>query len=350
MEPFPCKMAHLETAPGHLENSPGLLEKAPAWLEKAPARLEKAPAWLEKAPEQETHTVLRWDFSMAQDGMSRREQDLADLAAKWKPMLGNADARPCERDVGGARSKALAIHFTFSILEGGEKMSIYDAIRRIENEVNEACVRAGRGTDEVRLMAVSKFHPRAAVDEALSAGVRLFGESRVKEALEKFDGRAAADGAELHLIGTLQRNKAKVAARLFDCIESLDRDELIDELGGLCAERTRPLPVLLELNSGEDAKSGYRGLDSLLRAAERVLTHKGLELSGLMTLAPFSDDAGLVRPAFRNVANAKKAIEERFGECRLSMLSMGMTNDFKIAIEEGSTLVRIGTAIFGERK
>ncbi|MDR3302470.1 MAG: YggS family pyridoxal phosphate-dependent enzyme [Spirochaetaceae bacterium] len=229
--------------------------------------------------------------------------------------------------------------------------SIADNITRIEDELREACVRAGRDRAELRLMAVSKFHPRAAVDEALRAGLRLFGESRVQEALEKFEAyrTASPEGTELHFIGSLQRNKVKIAAHFFDCIESIDRDALIDELGAFCAEREKPLRVLLELNSGEDSKSGYRGIDALLRAAEKIMAHKGLLLAGLMTMAPFSDDENLIRPAFRNVVNAQRAIEDRFSPSRLSILSMGMSNDFKIAIEEGSTLVRIGTALFGER-
>ncbi|MDR2864668.1 MAG: YggS family pyridoxal phosphate-dependent enzyme [Spirochaetaceae bacterium] len=229
-------------------------------------------------------------------------------------------------------------------------MSILDNIKRIEDEINDVSVRIGRDRKEIELMAVSKFHPRSAVETARKAGLRLFGESRVKEALLKFeDYKTAMPDTELHFIGGLQRNKAKAAVVFFDCIESVDRDELIEELGALSAGRENPLPLLLELNSGEDSKSGYRELSSLLAACEKVLERKGLLLAGLMTLAPLSDDEKKVRAAFRALASAQKTLKAHFPECPLSILSMGMSGDFKIAIEEGSTLIRIGTAIFGER-
>jgi pyridoxal phosphate enzyme (YggS family) len=207
-------------------------------------------------------------------------------------------------------------------------------------------------------MGVSKFHEREKVEEALKAGLTLFGESRVQEGVQKFEALKSSAGhagspseplLELHLIGILQRNKAKIAAGFFDCIESLDRDELITSLGGLCGERKKPLDVLLEFHTGEESKSGYADIDGLYQAAELVLSYPGLRLCGLMTMAPFTNDERAIRKSFRTLVSARDSLAVRFPEAELSCLSMGMSNDFEIAIEEGSTLVRVGTMIFGDR-
>jgi pyridoxal phosphate enzyme (YggS family) len=187
------------------------------------------------------------------------------------------------------------------------------------------------------------------VEEAYGAGQRLFGENRVQEASSKFAGlKKTHPDIQVHLIGGLQRNKAKSAFSLFDCIQSVDRDALIDELGKLagaeCAKRT----ILLEMHTAEASKSGFPDADALCRAAEKALAYPGLALSGLMTMAPFTNDEKAIRGAFRAVVSARNMLEARFPG-HWHCLSMGMSNDFEIAIEEGATLVRIGTAIFGER-
>lgn len=228
-------------------------------------------------------------------------------------------------------------------------MSVADNVRRVLDGIGEACLRAGRDAGDVRLMAVSKFHPAELAEEAVKAGLTLFGENRVQEAAAKFTAgfRQRHPQAELHLIGRLQRNKAKAAAALFDCVQSIDRDEIIDALGAF-ARDGRPLPVLLELNAGEASKAGYADADALSRAAERALG-AGLLPQGLMTMAPFTDDEAAVRAAFRKLYQAAGTLRRRFGGVRWDCLSMGMSGDYGIAIEEGSTLVRIGTAIFGGR-
>jgi pyridoxal phosphate enzyme (YggS family) len=199
-------------------------------------------------------------------------------------------------------------------------------------------------------MGVSKFHTRQRIEEARNAGLTLFGESRVQEAASKFDGfRTDFPGTELHLIGSLQRNKARAAASLFDCIESVDRDDLILSLGKLSAGGSRPLTVFFELNSGEASKSGYPDEDSLVRAAETALAYPSLRIGGLMIMAPYTDDTALIRRAFRSLVKARDRLKAEFPEADWSCLSMGMSSDYEIAVEEGSTLVRIGTAIFGER-
>jgi pyridoxal phosphate enzyme (YggS family) len=199
-------------------------------------------------------------------------------------------------------------------------------------------------------MGVSKFHDRSSVEEAWSAGLRLFGENRVQEAAEKFTGFVPShSGAELHLTGSLQRNKAKAASSLFDCVQSVDRDSLIRELAKHCAGRPEPLGILLELHTGEESKSGFPDEDSLYRAAEILASSPGLLPMGLMTMAPFTGEQEEIRASFRALAKAGEGMKERFPQWDWSCLSMGMSGDFEIAIEEGSTLLRIGTLIFGER-
>jgi pyridoxal phosphate enzyme (YggS family) len=234
-------------------------------------------------------------------------------------------------------------------------MSIAGNIAGIEERIQRACAASGRKRDEITLMGVSKFHPREQVEEAWESGIRCFGESRVQEAAEKFAGfRESRGGAELHLIGTLQRNKAKAAAELFDFVQSVDREALVLELEKRAAGRGRSLPVLFELHTGEESKSGFPGLDELFRAAELVLACPALRIRGLMTMAPNAAGEGPVRSAFRRLVQARQELEWRFpppsgGDWNWSCLSMGMSGDFEIAVEEGSTLLRIGSAIFGER-
>jgi pyridoxal phosphate enzyme (YggS family) len=225
-------------------------------------------------------------------------------------------------------------------------------ILRIRERMLAACVRAGRDISEIELMAVSKLQPLAAVQEAHKQGIRLFGESRVQEGIEKlapFKELHNKKSAEIHLIGNLQRNKAKKAADFFDCIQSVDRISLVEELGRLTSGG-QPLALLFEYHTGEESKSGFPDLDSLFKAAEKALTFPGLNPAGLMTMAPFTADEKAIRVSFRLCYNAREELKKRFPERGWPCLSMGMSGDFEIAIEEGSTLIRIGTAIFGESR
>jgi pyridoxal phosphate enzyme (YggS family) len=229
-------------------------------------------------------------------------------------------------------------------------------LRAVEEKIETACRRSGRKRDEVKLMAVTKFRPPDAVEAVCKAGIKLLGENRVQEAIGKHLNPLKRQGIELHLIGSLQRNKAARAAAFFDCIQSVDRDSLVEELGSLTAQRKDSLisrlKVMLEYHTGEESKSGFRDLESLLKAAERIHFFPGLFPLGLMTMAPFTSDEAAIRQSFRKLAAARGEIQKRFGSKNgvWSCLSMGMTNDFEIAIEEGSNLVRIGTAIFGETR
>ena len=234
--------------------------------------------------------------------------------------------------------------------------NLADRISSLWEKINAACLRSGRNQNDVQLMAVSKFQSLSLVEEAWKGGIRLFGESRVQEGIMKFAKfREQYAGSKIHFVGSLQRNKAKKAAEFFDCIQSVDREPLIDELGALTLGREQPLMILLEYHTGEAGKAGFPDLDSLYRAAEKVLSFPVLVPMGLMTIAPFSTDEKAVRTAFRSCRMAAEELRKRFpGETlplgkAWSCISMGMSGDFEIAIEEGSTLVRIGTTIFGER-
>jgi len=228
-------------------------------------------------------------------------------------------------------------------------MSIAQNIAGIEERIQRACDAAGRKRDEISLMAVSKFVPLDLIEEAFGAGIRLFGESRVKEAADKLETfREEHSQARLHMIGTLQRNKAKQAALFFDCVQSVDRLELVTELAKHAPAREKPLEVFLELHTGEMSKSGFADLDGLYKAAELVCGCSCLKAAGLMTMAPFTEDANLIRASFRALVRAREELGKRFPKENWACLSMGMSNDFEIAVEEGSNLLRIGSAIFKE--
>ena len=234
-------------------------------------------------------------------------------------------------------------------------MFIAENIAKLEEQIQKACGSAGRKRDEVTLMGVTKFVSVNRIEEAFSAGIRYFGESRVKEAAEKFSAfRDDFAGARLHMIGSLQRNKAKQAMRLFDCIQSVDRIELVEELAkhsGMAdgsTLRETPLEILLELHTGEKTKSGFSALDDLFKAAEILCSCANLKAAGLMTMAPFTKDTDSIRASFRQAVKARTELEKRFPAGNWKCLSMGMSNDFETAVEEGSTMLRIGSAVFGD--
>ena len=229
-------------------------------------------------------------------------------------------------------------------------MTIAERIEVIKEKMEKAALRSGRKPGEIQLMGVSKFHTEEKIEEAIKAGLLFFGESRVQEAVIKYQVlKGKYPEIYLHLIGSLQRNKVKHIMEVFDGVQSLDRDELIVALGNAAVDLNhngKSLSVLLEMHTGEESKSGYPDEDALSRAAELVLSFPGLKLSGLMTMAPFTQDEKAIRQSFRKLVAAKGRLEQRFPQTDFSCLSMGMSNDFELAIEEGSTLVRIGTAIF----
>ncbi|HET9087981.1 MAG TPA: YggS family pyridoxal phosphate-dependent enzyme [Acidobacteriaceae bacterium] len=235
-------------------------------------------------------------------------------------------------------------------------MSIAENIAQIEEQIAAACRRAVRSPESVRLMAVSKTHPPHAVLEAHAAGVRVFAENRVQEYAEKREVLQSAGifgdgGASVHCIGHLQSNKVRRAVELFDAIDSVDSLAVAERLNHAATQTGKRLPVLIEVKvSEEDSKHGLRA-DSpeLNRLLERMPDLQHLELRGLMTVPPFADDLEQVRPYFRSLRELRDSLIQRHPKFALEELSMGMSHDFSVAIEEGSTMVRVGTAIFGAR-
>ncbi len=225
-------------------------------------------------------------------------------------------------------------------------MSIESNIASIRDRMGLACERSGRELSEVRLMAVSKFHPWQAVQDAAEAGVELFGENRVQEAKLKIP--QCPSGLHWHLIGHLQSNKCRDAVHYFEMIQSVDSLSLAEEINTTAKKHSRMMPILLEVNiAGERTKFGYTP-ETVLVDLEKLNALSSLEIHGLMAIPPWTPDPEKVRPLFRKLADLKKRCEELL-KAPLPVLSMGMSGDFEVAIEEGATLIRIGTAIFGER-
>jgi hypothetical protein len=255
-----------------------------------------------------------------------------------------------------ALSKATLIWFSFVILCVLRGllfcMSIAQNVAEVRQQIATAALRAGRDPGQVRLMAVGKTFPPERIREAYDAGLRVFGENRVQE----FTGKAASlrdlREAEWHMIGHVQSNKAAAAAEAFAAIDSLDSLKLAEKLHTSAEKLGKKLRVLIEINvGGETAKSGLSPdadeLEELLASASKF---EQLEFRGLMTIPPFTEDAQQARPYFRKLRALRDQIAGRhLAAIHMDILSMGMSHDFEIAIEEGSTCVRVGTAIFGQR-
>lgn len=221
----------------------------------------------------------------------------------------------------------------------------------VRDRIGDACLRGGRDASEVKLVAVSKTHPAAVLREAINAGCTVLGENKVQEAEGKIT-ELGRDAAEWHLIGHLQSNKARKAVQLFDVIHSLDSVELAQRLERICEEEGRDqLSVLAQVDlAGEETKSGITETE-LPELVEFLRNCRHLKFDGLMVLPPFFDEAETTRPFFKRLREIRDRLAEgnAFGD-RPGELSMGMSHDFEVAIEEGATIVRVGTAIFGERE
>ena len=227
-------------------------------------------------------------------------------------------------------------------------MSIAGNLERVRTELVQACQRAGRAPDAVRLMAVSKTHPAIALREAYAAGQRLFGENRVQEMQGKAPELTDLPDLELHLIGPLQNNKTGKAAELFHGIDTIDAAKTAARLNAAAAALGRVLPVLIEVKlSPEETKHGLAP-DELPALLESIAALPHLRAAGLMTVPPISEDPERARPCFRHLRELRDAHVARYPT--LTELSMGMSSDFAVAVEEGSTTVRVGTAIFGRRE
>jgi pyridoxal phosphate enzyme (YggS family) len=226
--------------------------------------------------------------------------------------------------------------------------SIRDNIERLRNEIADTCVHAGRSPEEVTLVGVTKFVPVDRIQKAVDAGLETFGENRVQEARDKIP-RIRGEVA-WHMIGHLQRNKVRTAVGLFRMIQSVDSIGLAGEIDKRCSERGRVMDVLVEVKTArEETKFGVEP-EKAIDLMGGISEFSGIAVKGLMTIGTFTDEESEIRSCFRQLRKLGEEVRAlRIPGVDMQFLSMGMSSDFKIAIEEGSSMVRIGTAIFGVR-
>lgn len=224
--------------------------------------------------------------------------------------------------------------------------SRYDEMLR---SAHEAAIASGRSPESVRVLAVSKTQPIETIHAALEAGIMTLGENYAQELKDKA-AECPPNAAEWHFIGHLQTNKVKMIAPYVSCIHSVDSVRLAQEISKTASNLGRTIDVLLQVNtSGEESKSGCEPHE-IYALAEAALKEPNIRVRGLMTIAAFSDDAEFVRPMFRSLRSLRDELRTRFPETSFDELSMGMSGDYAAAIQEGSTMIRVGTAIFGERE
>jgi len=228
-------------------------------------------------------------------------------------------------------------------------MSIAANIRSTLERIAAIAQECGRDPQEIQLVAVSKLFPASAIDEAILAGQTVFGENYIQEAQTKIE--ELGDRCRFHFIGHLQSNKAKLACRLFDVIETVDSLKLAKTLDRHLQELGRSMKVLLQVNIGKDENKSGAAAERTEDLLRNVRTLPNLEVIGLMTMPPFTDDPEDARPYFRQLRQLAEQLANKglFPPERKVELSMGMSNDFHVAIQEGATIVRVGTAIFGHR-
>jgi PLP dependent protein len=223
---------------------------------------------------------------------------------------------------------------------------IAENLARLRVKIDETCKRSGRLPDDVKLIAVSKYFGVDAIIEAKNCGLTDFGENRAQELTLKYE--KLGNSVTWHFIGTLQKNKVKYAVNAAELIHSVDSLELVEEINFRAEKHVKVQKILLEVKtSNEETKSGLETENEILGLVKRCSELKNVELKGLMTMAPLTDDINIIRKSFRDLFNLKDRINNK--GYNLTELSMGMTSDFEIAIEEGATMIRIGSAIFGDR-
>ncbi|MEJ2658026.1 MAG: YggS family pyridoxal phosphate-dependent enzyme [Desulfobacterales bacterium] len=228
-------------------------------------------------------------------------------------------------------------------------MDVRERLKNIKNRINKAAIRCGRDYKTVHLVVVSKTVPTDRVKEAIDAGVDILGENYVQEARTKFNALAAYP-VSWHFIGHLQSNKAKYAVRIFDLIHSVDTLKLARELDKQAKKVNKIQNILVQINIGKEPSKSGADENSAANLIKDVSRLENLSVKGLMTMPPFFNAPEKVRPYFSALRNLRDRIRHKLSGVDLNDLSMGMTGDFEVAIEEGATLVRIGTAIFGERR
>jgi pyridoxal phosphate enzyme (YggS family) len=235
--------------------------------------------------------------------------------------------------------------------KGVEGAHIADHVACVQERIAAAAARAGRAPSDITLVAVTKTRTVAEIEVAYAAGIRHVGENRVEEAESKFP-ELELPGMTRHMVGHLQRRKARRAVELFDVVQSVDSVRLARRLDVLAAEGDRTLPILIEINvSGEASKYGFLATQraELEDAVAEIVALTSLRVEGLMTVAPISHDPERVRPVFARLRELARELQARFPEATWRHLSMGMTDDYVVAVEEGATMVRIGRALFGPR-
>lgn len=227
-----------------------------------------------------------------------------------------------------------------------DNTSVLTLWESVQERIAAACIRSGRSVEEVEVVGITKTHGPHVVREAWEAGVRLMGENKVQEAAAKIP--LCVGGPEWHMVGHLQRNKVRPALELFSVIHSVDSIRLLDQIERVAAEAGHRPEILIEVNvAGESSKSGIppEGVPGVM---ERAMECRNITLSGLMTMAPFVPEAEMARPVFSQLRLLRDRLESDLG-IGLPRLSMGMSNDFEVAVEEGATWLRLGTALFGNR-
>uniref|UniRef100_A0A832D289 Pyridoxal phosphate homeostasis protein n=1 Tax=Ignavibacterium album TaxID=591197 RepID=A0A832D289_9BACT len=223
---------------------------------------------------------------------------------------------------------------------------IAENLARLKDKIAKKCEKVGRNPSEIRLIAVSKYFGTDAILEANKLGVNDFGENRAQELMLKFE--KIGDKVIWHFIGTLQKNKAKYAVKAAEYIHSVDSIELLEEINKRASSLNKVQKILIEVKTSfEESKSGLTNEEEIFKIAEQAKNYSNVNLIGLMTIAPLTDDEKLIRKSFRDLRLLKEKMNN--AGINITELSMGMTSDFEIAIEEGSTMLRIGSAIFGER-
>ena len=227
--------------------------------------------------------------------------------------------------------------------------AISKRLTRIREKIADAALRSGRNPDEVEIVGVTKTVPADRVAAAVAAGLRILGGNYIQESLEKIDALSSLD-VSWHFIGRLQSNKAKFAVNHFDLIHSVETEKLAAEINRQAAKQNKVQTVLIQVNAGQEATKAGVLPDDALTLVKSISRLENIKIRGLMTMPPYFDDPERARPFFRAVNDLKKRIEDEIiANVSMKTLSMGMTGDFEAAVEEGATLVRIGTAIFGER-
>ena len=224
--------------------------------------------------------------------------------------------------------------------------AINNNIKDIHDKIHTAKIKAGR-KDDIQLLAVSKTVPADKINKAIDCGLHLFGENRVQEARDKFLERNK--DIKLHLIGHLQKNKARYIPQLFDMVQSIDSIDIASALNKECIKQNKTMPILIQVNTSEELSKFGIKKTHVQKLIDFILTLSNIQINGFMTIGPFTDNEKQLRKSFNILYKIQEKMKQLYNEIELNILSMGMSNDFELAIQEGANLVRIGSLLFGKR-